>query len=348
MDRMHFDARPGRETAHLLSDGIVVAIPALNEAKYIEACLRGVLVQLPDGAEIVVADGGSTDGTRAIVARISRQDPRVRLIDNPKRLQAAAMNLVARQFAGRATILIRVDAHAAYPAYFIRNLLAAYHATKATSVVVPMRTVGRVGFQRAVAAAQNSRLGNGGSEHRRVTGSRFVDHGHHALFNLNFFLSVGGYDETFSHNEDCELDWRMRAAGGRIWLCSDACIDYFPRSTAPALAQQYACHGMGRARTLLKHGLRPRLRQLAPLAAMGVCVLGIGLGLLEPLALLMPLLYVAVCLGWGVVLAGHARDWRLVNAGVAAIIMHLSWAIGLSSVVLKQAGSSLIVSESSK
>ena len=64
---------------------VTVAMPCLDEARYIEACLRSVLAQdYPrDLLEVIVADGGSTDGTRDIVARIAAEDPRVVLVDNP-------------------------------------------------------------------------------------------------------------------------------------------------------------------------------------------------------------------------------------------------------------------------
>ena len=105
-------------------------------------------------------------------------------------------------------------------------------------------------------AAQNSKLGNGGAAHREVGGSGFIDHGHQALFDLPTFLSFGGYDETFSHNEDAEFDYRLARAGGKIWLCSEAVANYFPRLTPLALAKQYFGHGQGRAQTILKHKAR--------------------------------------------------------------------------------------------
>ncbi len=109
-----------------------------------------------------------------------------------------------------------------------------------------MATVGKVGFQRAVAAAQNSVLGNGGSAHRRAAVSRYVDHGHHAAFDRAFFLSIGGYNETFSHNEDAEYDHRV-ALGRRqseSGCVAMSCSATFPRRTpAGALAKQYFRHG---------------------------------------------------------------------------------------------------------
>ena len=58
-----------------------VLIPARDEAENIEACVRSV-VAAADGVEIevVVHDDASEDDTAAIVTRIARGDPRIRLV----------------------------------------------------------------------------------------------------------------------------------------------------------------------------------------------------------------------------------------------------------------------------
>ena len=35
---------------------------------------------------------------------------------------------------------------------------------------------------------------------------------------MDAFKAIGGYDDTFSHNEDAELDNRLTDAGFRIFL----------------------------------------------------------------------------------------------------------------------------------
>ena len=58
---------------------VTIGMPCFNEADYIEACVRAVLQQeYPrDRFEVIVADGGSSDGTRAILERLAAGQPLV-------------------------------------------------------------------------------------------------------------------------------------------------------------------------------------------------------------------------------------------------------------------------------
>jgi len=171
-------------------------------------------------------------------------------------------------------------------------------------------------------------LGSGGSAHRGGTKSMEVDHGHHAGFDMATFVRIGGYDPSFSHNEDGEYDQRLRAAGGRIWLDADIRVRYTPRATVPALAKQYFNYGKGRARNLIKHGGRPKLRQLIPQATLMLCVLGLLLAPFEPLTLIAPLTYVATLALVSVLVAIRLRSPCGLLAGLASGTMHMSWAAG--------------------
>jgi succinoglycan biosynthesis protein ExoA len=306
----------------------LIVIPCLNEEAYLSDVLAAMLADpAARRSVIVVADGGSVDSSRAIAQAVAADHPQVRLVANPKRLQSAGVNLAFRQYGKGCAWLIRLDAHADYPADYVSRLIETAVRSGADSVVVPMRSVGTTCFQRAAAAAQNSILGAGGSVHRRAGQEGWVEHGHHALMRAEAFAAVGGYDESFSHNEDAELDRRLTGRGGRIWLAGDLAIGYYPRSEPRALFRQYVNHGAGRARTVAKHRAPLKLRQIAPLGVAPAVVLVLAMPVFWP-AMIPAALWASVSLLYGLALGLRARDLCACGSGVAAMISHLGWSAG--------------------
>jgi succinoglycan biosynthesis protein ExoA len=306
----------------------LIVIPCLNEAAHIGALLaqlRPAANRL--GARIIVADGGSTDGTLAIVEDIAGRDPRVILLHNKRRIQSAAINLAVDTFGEGADYLIRIDAHGGYPDDYCDRLVEEALATGADSVVVSMLTSGSGTVQKAAAAAQNSKLGTGGSKHRHLSGGEWIDHGHHALMRISAFGSVGGYDETFSHNEDAELDYRLRKAGYKIWMSGKTQMVYYPRASLSGLYFQYLGYGRGRAKNVLKHRVIPKVRQMVPLLVFPVVLLA-AFSFVHWLAAVPLLIWASVCLGYGLWTAVRQRNADAALAGVSAMIMHLGWSVG--------------------
>jgi len=307
---------------------LLIVIPCLNEERHLPGLLAWLRADpAAADARIVVADGGSTDASAEIVRRAAEEDARVVLLENPKRLQSAGVNLAVARYGDGAECFVRVDAHAGYPPDFLSQLLDAYRESGAQSVVISMRAAGDACFQRAAAAAQNSVLGAGGSAHRKGGARRWIDHGHHALFNTEAFRAAGGYDESFSHNEDAEFDTRLTARGGKILLAADVLIDYYPRRTARALARQYYAYGAGRARTARKHAAPLKPRQLLPLAVAPA----LALACLTPLTLWAAApagAWLTLTLGYGAVLGARERNVCAIACGVPAAIMHAAWSIG--------------------
>ena len=306
----------------------LIVIPCLNEAKYIEALIAKLAGAMQDlNADLVVVDGGSTDGTREIVQRISTVNPKVRLLHNPKKIQSAAVNLAVGTLGADYEYMIRIDAHGEYPDDYCQRLMEDAIVTGADSVVVAMQTVGFGTFQKATAYAQNSKLGNGGSKHRTGAVGHWADHGHHALMRIAAFQAVGGYDEMFSHNEDAEFDYRLNKAGYRIWMTDKTSMIYHPRSTARALFRQYFGYGRGRAKNFLKHRAMPSIRQMLPLAVVPVAI-GALLAIVSWAAVIPFGLWAVACLGYGMWMAVGQKNPYGPLAAVSAMVMHFAWSAG--------------------
>jgi glycosyltransferase involved in cell wall biosynthesis len=254
---------------------VTIVMPCLDEARYIEACLRSVLEQdYPrDRLEILVADGGSRDGTRDLVTRIVAEDPRVLLIDNPGRLQAAGMNEAIRR--ARGDVIVRMDVHCEYARDYVRKCVEVLERTGADNVGGAQRARAKSAFQHALCAALDSPLGVGGACYRSALKEGFVDTVFLGAFRRRVFEKVGLYDPGAITNEDAELNQRIHAAGGAVYLSRDIVVHYYPRDSFRALARQYFRYGRGRARTLIKHRRLLSVRPVLPaaLVAAGLALL---------------------------------------------------------------------------
>jgi succinoglycan biosynthesis protein ExoA len=312
---------------------MTLVLPTLNEERYLERCIRSLLDDpFPrDRLEVFVVDGGSDDRTLAIAREIADEFPCVRVLHNPRRLQAAGFNIALREADKRAGFIMRCDVHAEYPSGFLTRAvesLVASGGAVATYADEP-KASGR--FQAAVAFAQNTPLGVGNAWYRLGGVSRFVEHGKHGCFRREAVEAVGGYDEAFSHNEDSELSLRLIQAGGKVWLDAGLTVYYYPRTTPSSLARQYYLYGRGRAQTIQKHRIMPRLRQLAPvLLVLGEMAL-LALAPLAPWLLLSLVLYGAVLAAAAAYGAVKNRNPCVLLAPAAFAIMHHAWGIGFLS-----------------
>jgi succinoglycan biosynthesis protein ExoA len=267
---------------------VSVVLPTLNEREYITDCLDSLEAQDHEGIiEILVVDGGSTDGTRAMV---EARGGHVRLVDNPRVTAAAAMN-VGIAAAGQ-DVIVRADAHSIYAPDYVAQSLHALIESGADLVGGPMVPVGRTSFGRAVAAVTSSPFGIGPGRFHYATSAQDVETVYLGTFRKSTVSQVGGYDETGLQwaAEDQELNFRLRAAGRRIRLDPRIRSSYFPRQGLRDLWRQYVNYGVCKASTLKKHRTLPYWRPLVPAAMVAgtVVLMGVGLATKRPLVVLSP------------------------------------------------------------
>jgi succinoglycan biosynthesis protein ExoA len=314
---------------------VTIAMPAYNEERYIEACIASVQAQdYPRNLiEVLIADGRSTDRTREIVAALAAADPRIHLVDNPARLQAAALGLMVKQATG--DVIVRMDVHCEYAPDYVRKCVEVLERTGADNVGGSQRARARTAFQRALCAALASPLGVGGARYRSADAEGYVDTVFLGAFRRRVFETVGLWDPGAITNEDAELNQRILDSGGQIYLSREIVVHYFPRDSLRTLARQYYKYGIGRARTLLKLGSFPNLRPALPFL---MVVGGALLLVVPPLWPLAPAAFAAYALATG---AEAVRVGARVGPAAIPVIwaifptLHLSHGVGFAAGLLR-------------
>ena len=200
----------------------------------------------------------------------------------------------------------------------------------------PMRTVGLSGFPGEPVARRRKTAASvmACAAHRCGGASRFVDHGHHAAFDREFFFNIGGYDELLPPiTSDAEFDHRATRATADGSGCAIRPPSRISRATtqvAPRETVFFVWPWPGPVRCSL-HIASPRRTPPLP-GYPGFFSRALSEGwLLAPFQLrfALPLLgYLGICTGWAVAAAIRTRDPWLLATGAAATIMHLSWAVG--------------------
>ena len=313
---------------------VSVVVPVRNEARFIADLCHSIFEQdyPADRFEVIVADGMSTDGTSEVLARLQAEHPSLVVVENRGRIVSTGLNVaVARS---RGDIIVRIDGHASIAADFLTQnvaLLAAH--PEAWSVGGPIRHVGTTTFGQAVAVAMSHPLGVGNARHRYPEFEGYVEGAQFPAIRRWVFDRIGMFDERFIRNQDDEFNYRIRRAGGKIYVSPRVRYSYLVRERIGQLFKQYFQYGFWRIPVMEKHRRPTTLRQLAPTLFYVTCgVLAVaGVWWREPLlAVILPVLYAAALM-----LAG-AATWRWNTARVAAYVplaiatMHAGYAWGLA------------------
>ena len=249
---------------------VSVVIPVRNESAYIADCLTSLLEgSFPQSRlEVFVVDGMSDDDTASIVADLSSRFPCVRLLNNPDRFVSQAMNIGIRAASG--SIIMRVDAHAAYGPEYIAQLVSGLDRLNADNVggVVVTKPASNRPEAIAVAIVLSHPFGVGNSEFRIRSGGRSepveVDTVPFGCYRREVFDRIGLYDEKFVRNQDDELNARLKFAGGRIFLLPDVRIDYVARASLRQLARMMYQYGHFKPLVAVKLRRLATVRQLVP------------------------------------------------------------------------------------
>lgn len=221
-----------------------VVIPCRNGLSTLGVQLQAVLEQTCTARlEVVVADNGSTDGTRALVEGFSRLDPRVTWVDASRGVGVnVARNVGVESTHGRFIALCDAD-DVVQPGW-------------AQAMVDSFRSGAEVMGGRCDAFYPD--LGF------RVSAERlpvlpFIDFEHPVGSNCGFsrraFDEVGGFDESLRGGGD-EVDFFLRAVGSgyQVRFVPDARIEYRQRAGDAPTREQHRGYGRGLGEMVYRHG----------------------------------------------------------------------------------------------
>jgi glycosyltransferase involved in cell wall biosynthesis len=268
---------------------ISIIAPMLNEAGQIEQFVADLADQDFAGeVEVIVADGGSTDGSvERLKAASDRRGLALTVLANPSGWVSQGLNACIKR--ARGDLLVRLDCHSRYPSDYLRRcVLAADEESDALVVGGVIVAEGRTVVERAVACAMDSPFGGIGfyrlysedgdllerlagvfglrwSRNGQATKRTDSDTTTFGAFRPEAFARLGLFDESLRRNQDDEFNLRVRLAGGRIVLDPAIRVHYTPRGSLRGVFRQYYEYGLWKVPVMLKHGQLASPRSFAPL-----------------------------------------------------------------------------------
>jgi succinoglycan biosynthesis protein ExoA len=352
---------------------VSVIMAVRNEEDFIERSVRGILAQdyPPELIQVIIADGMSTDRTRQLLEWIAATDSmnRIRIIDNPKRIVAAGLNLALTEADG--DIVVRVDGHTVIAPDYVRQCARLLSEGVADNVGGPIAPAGAGWMGRAIALAMTSAFGTGGASFHNDRREGYVDTVYLGAWRRSLFdlgssanksgsrqrdptalvdrpaasdntmsrrIRLAGFDERFVRNQDDELNYRLRHLGGRIYLSPQIRSQYFNRGSLRALARQYFGYGLWKPRVLWQHPLQVQARQfVAPLFVLAlvalVPIVWFAPGL-RPLLMIVAGFYLLLNVTASI-MAARRQTLELLILPLVFVTLHFSYGLGFFVGVLE-------------
>ncbi len=317
---------------------VSVIVPMLNEAGFIEACLDGFAAQTypAERLEIIVVDGGSTDGSRETVESRAGGPLTIRIIANPERKAASAFNHGVD--AAHGNVICLFSSHGVPDRGYIAASVAALAEAGADGVGGRYEHVGLDPVANAIGLAMVSPFGMA-SPHRSATTRCEVDTISHPAYRRSSLFVIGPFDERLERNSDYELNWRMRDAGMRLVFDPSISSIYRPRGSVAALARQFWWYGRWKERVVRRHPRSMRVRHAVPPIAVVAAALA-------PLALRhrggRPAVVAAGLAYAGLVATAVRRaqptqhDADGITLAVCFPVMHAAWGAGFVASLLEE------------
>jgi glycosyltransferase involved in cell wall biosynthesis len=257
---------------------VSVIMPVRNEAPVIRAAVASILAQELRGFEIEVlaVEGRSEDASRELLDELARDEPRLRVLDNPHKLTPHALNIGLQEADGDFVCIC--GSHTLYDRDYIAVCLEELQAHGAVGAS------GRVRVEPAndslnaqlVAWALSSPFASSGKSFRTAP-EGYSDTIPYPLFRRQALLDLRGYNERLARNQDNDMNTRLRAAGHRLYHTWRTGCQYRSQPGLKALLRYGYNNGFWNFVTLRENPRAMRLRHFMPLLfVVGTLLLALG------------------------------------------------------------------------
>ncbi|MBR2554110.1 MAG: glycosyltransferase family 2 protein [Aeriscardovia sp.] len=219
-----------------------ICIIAYNEENFLPRLLEDIKSQeYPhEYTEVVLIDGMSQDKTKAIMEAFKAEDNgfyNVRVLDNPKRIQAAGWNVAVDNFTG--DVLSRIDAHTHIPSDFSRKVMA--DIEQGENVVGgkrPCLVESDSKWAKMLLSTENALFGSSINSSRRSETKTYINTMFHASYRREVFEKVGHFNEKLIRTEDNEMHYRIREAGYKLLYDPEIVSYQYARSSLKRMIKQ--------------------------------------------------------------------------------------------------------------
>lgn len=305
-----------------------------NEKDYIKMSLMSLIDQTypKDKYEIIIIDGGSTDGTLDIIKELqdtyNSESFSIRVVPNPKKILATGWNIGIQSAKG--DYVMRIDAHATAEKDFIEKSVETMQRVDAVCVGGKLTSKSLNGEEDVISYVLSSSYGVGNSSFRVSEEEKYADTAVYGLYKKDIFDKVGFFDEKMVRNQDIELHSRIKKKGGRFYFNPAIKSTYYTRNTVKKMLKQAYGNGQWNM-VLLKRGCGAlSFRHLVPFAFVIFIIGTFVLGFLNPIFWILTIGVIAFHLALGVYFA--MKKTKKVNQILTMpflfISLHISYGVG--------------------
>jgi len=313
---------------------VSIIIPVRNEEANIQRILEQVFNQdyPPHCIEVIVVDGQSTDRTAEIASSfsISNRTPVVMRLSERGRAQGLNRGILA----AKGEVIVRIDARTFISGDYISRCVETLIRTRADNVGGIQRPIMESRRQDAIGIAMCHPFGVGNAQFLLGHSSGFVDSVYLGCFRREIFNKVGLFDEqAVVISEDSDMNQRIRAAGGSVYLNTEIEACFYPRETFGGFWSLYYRYGGARAGNLMKHRSLTSWRQAVPPVFLLTVVSSVVLTLFDYrfvyLSVMILAAYALASILISTAIAIKNRKLVLIPLLMCAFsCMHFGWALG--------------------